>query len=156
MGWTTEVLPVLVILAALVDRSPQTLASIWPNTVRDWVYIAVATTGGVVAFWNLSKIWNGVVAQFATMSDQAIEADKEIAKLKTRADTLEREQELMQLNYTNLRESIGRMSVQVQTMAETFNSSALERARQFGEIGAHLERIETKVEERAKRREPGA
>jgi len=121
----------------------------WPTTLQDWTYIAIAIAAAVGAVWRFVR--KPIMKEINAVGDRLNTEVGERVHLLGRVEASERAIELSRVDTANLRESVMRMAIEVQTVVKLAQDSAVERAEQLGEINARLERIETKVDERAER-----
>lgn len=126
-----------------------------PQTLGELIAVLLGLAALIAPVWLFA--WKPLRAEIAAQASKSAETfgaqaiqlkghDMEIARVEGRTDAIERAQALAQLDTQNLRESVTRMSVEVQTLITLTRDGAVTRAEELGEIRERLVRIETKVE----------
>jgi len=114
----------------------------WPQTLVGWFTVAgmlSTAVAGVIAFARTIDRLNG----FGERLNNHVESSK---VLQGRLDAIERGMVLSQADRSNLHESLGRVSTEMQTLMKVAQRTEVTRASDLGEIRERLVRIETKVD----------
>lgn len=118
--------------------------SFLPTTLSEWLGVFVLISGAIGAVWLFA--WRPIMDKIALQAVQISGHEKEITASEARIEATERAHQLLHLDVGNLRESVTRMSVEMQTLINLTRDGAVSRAEELGEIRERLVRIETKVE----------
>lgn len=113
----------------------------WPTSLRDWSAIGAFLAAAAGAIWGFLRRGKEINA----VGRKVTKVEAAQSALEARMLLAERARDLSQAEYSNLRESMVRMSVQVQTLADLTQRGAVARAEELGDIKEKLGRIETQV-----------
>lgn len=116
----------------------------WPVSLSEWLGVLAILAGGVGAVWLFA--WRPIMEKIAQLNVRTDGHEKEITHVEGRLSSMEHAQQLGHLDVQNLRESVARLSVEVQTLITLTRDGSVTRAEELGEIRERLVRIETKVE----------
>lgn len=118
--------------------------SFWPVSLGEWLTIAGVIVATVIAVWRFVR--QPIMDKVNGFGDRLNEHVGDSKKLDGRLGAVERTLSLSEADRSNLHESIGRLTTEMQTLMKLTQRAEVSRAEDLGEIRERLVRIETKVD----------
>lgn len=114
----------------------------WPSSAVAWLTLIGLLAGGAAGVWKITKVMHDINGLGERMNDH----DERTASLEGRQTKMEQDAKFSELDRQGMRESIGRLSTEVSTLAQLVRASQGEDREAQSEIRERLVRIETLVE----------